>query len=103
MSKKRGKRPGLRARSKNVRTAKPRAKPRAKTVPITALEFFGRASMSFYSISEGTPAEGKRVLVGLKDDTYRFGMVVSGRFAAYDHHAENYVTMAHADRITHWM
>lgn len=98
MSKTRGKRPGLRARSKNARAkVDPGERVRFTATPPPA------PAMYFNQVGSAVPEEGSRVLVRLKDDTYRFGMVMSGRFAGYDHHGEHYVTMPHADRITHWM
>lgn len=59
--------------------------------------------MHFIAVEAGTPAEGELVLVRLKDNTFHFGIVLQGRFAAYERHTEQYVTMAHPDRITHFM
>jgi hypothetical protein len=59
--------------------------------------------MVFHAVESGTPHEGNLVLVRLKDSTYRFGMVLNGRFANYEYHNEEFVTMAHPERITHWM
>ena len=66
-------------------------------------EYIARPVMCFFAVEEGTPAEGKLVLVRLTDGAYRFGMVLQGRFAAYEYHQAEYVTFAHPDRITHWM
>lgn len=107
MSKSRGKRPGLRARSKNSRSTKPLRVGTALHKQL-AKDFapgasWSRPAMYFYGIDEGTPAEGAMLLVRLRDNTYRYGMVLKGFFANYDHHREEYVTMAHPERITHWM
>lgn len=61
------------------------------------------AGMYFVAVEEGTPDEGNLVLVRLNDSTFRFGMVVEGHFAAYEWIGDQFVTMAHPDRITHWM
>jgi hypothetical protein len=53
--------------------------------------------------SEFVPTEGSLLLVRLRDRSYRFGMVLRGTFAGYEHHAEEFVTFAHPDRITHCM
>lgn len=93
MSKKRGKRPGLRARSNNARTAKKSAAPPPWSQP----------PMHFCEVECGAPPVGTRLLVRLRDGTYRHGMNLQGFFAVYDHHRDEYVTMAHPERITHWM
>ena len=98
MSKKRGKRPGLRARSKNARTVKPRMR-REKSLTVAAIY----RPMVFHTVESGAPEEGKLVLVRLRDNTYRFGMVFMGRFANYEYTNEEFVTFAHPERITHWM
>lgn len=67
------------------------------------LRDLAKVSMRFADAAAGAPEEGAHVLVRLRDGAFVYGMVVDGRFAAYDRHAEEYVTMAHADRITHWM
>lgn len=117
-AKKRGKRPGLRARSKNARVEK---KERAYKMPkrlrtklegtlVEAKESLAilneRLSvpkMHFVEVSAGAPGEGWLVLVRLQDGTYRFGMVLNGQFANYAYHSGEFVTMPHAERITHWM
>jgi hypothetical protein len=66
-------------------------------------EYVARPVMCFYSVDEGTPAEGKLVLVRLKNGVYRYGMVLAGRFAAHDYHTDEFVSFAHAEWITHWM
>ena len=62
-----------------------------------------RPAMCFYGVEEGAPAEGKLVLVRLHDGTFRFGQVVSGQFAAFDHMSERFVTYPRPHNITHWM
>lgn len=59
--------------------------------------------MVFRPVAEFTPDEGQLLLVRLRDNTYRFGMVLKGKFANYEYHAEEFVTFAHPDRITHCM
>lgn len=59
--------------------------------------------MYFCEVELGAPREGALLLVKLTDGTFRFGMCLKGRFANYEHHAEEFVSFAHADRITHWM
>lgn len=88
-AKKRGKRPGLRARSKNARTNSPRL-----VLP---------PLMRFYSVEESTPDEGDLVLVQLRDATFRFGLVFKGRFCNYEPHDEEFVTMPHPERIAYWV
>jgi hypothetical protein len=95
MSKSRGKRPGLRARSKNARKTKPRQE------TLVALKPY--RPMAFHTVESGAPEEGQLVLVRLRDNTYRFGMVLLGRFANYEYHNEEFVSFAHPERITHWM
>jgi len=60
-------------------------------------------AMRFADVTAGAPDEGNLVLVRLSDGSFRFGMVLKGRFANYEYHAEEFVTFAHPDRITHWM
>lgn len=117
MSKTRGKRPGLRARSKNARSTAKVAKVTKVLAVIQAapridmdereelytLRALAKVSMRFHGVEAGAPNEGQRVLVRLRDGTFRFGMVLAGRFANYEYHAEEFVTMAHPERITHWM
>lgn len=62
-----------------------------------------RPQMSFVPVGDDVPAEGNLVLVRLNDSTFRFGMVLRGQFANFEPNAGEFVTMAHADRITHWM
>jgi len=95
---KRGKRPGLRARSKNARAPKALNAKERESVVVSAL-----LAMHFRDVADGTPDEGNLVLVRLKDSTFRFGMVLMGRFANYEPNAGEFVTFAHSDRITHWM
>ena len=59
--------------------------------------------MHFRDVQNGAPDEGKLVLVRLQDGTFRFGMVLKGRFANYEYHNEEFVTFAWPERITHWM
>jgi hypothetical protein len=108
MSKSRGKRPGLRARSKNARKASPKVKKVARREQFLRehLEAFIAQSpwlMRFRDVQAGAPDEGQLVLVRLTDNTFRFGMVLKGRFANYEYHNEEFVTFAHPERITHWM
>lgn len=104
---KRGKRPGLRARSKNARTTrKVVARPRLdvdEREELYRLRALAKVAMFFQEVVAGTPDEGSLVLVRLTDGSFRFGMVLKGRFANYEYHNEEFVTFAHPDRITHWM
>jgi len=59
--------------------------------------------MYFVPAAEFKPVEGALLLVRLRGGSFRFGQVLRGTFAGYDHHAENFVTFAHPDRITHCM
>jgi hypothetical protein len=59
--------------------------------------------MHFVAVEDGSPEEGDLVLVRLKNDVYRYGMVVGGQFAAHDYHSDQFVTFAHPDWITHWL
>lgn len=113
MNAKRGKRPGLRARSKNARKKRP-PKDLPRAAKLARREKFLREHfeayiaanpqfMFFRDVSAGAPDEGQLVLVRLADNTFRFGMVLKGKFANYEYHAEEFVTFAHPDRITHWM
>src|SRR5512138_26956 len=92
MATQRGKRPGLRARSKNARTLKAVA----AAVPPPHMMFFREVEL-------GAPREGALLLVRLNDGTFRFGMNLRGRFANYEYHNEEFVTFAFPQRITHWM
>ena len=61
-------------------------------------------SMHFCTLADhGAPPEGALVLVRLNKGEFVAGRVLGGRFAAYDRFIEEYVTMAHPERITHWM
>jgi hypothetical protein len=62
-----------------------------------------RELMYFVAVEDGTPEEGDLVLVRLKNDVYRYGMVLGGQFAAHDYHSDQFVTFANPDWITHWM
>jgi hypothetical protein len=91
---KRGKRPGLRARSKNARSEqKIESQAILRTPP----------GMFFTPVEQGVPHENALTLVRLRDGTFRFGMVMLGRFAAFDHNSDTFVTMAHPERISHWL
>lgn len=59
--------------------------------------------MYFVAVEDGAPDEGNLILVRLNNNTYRFGMVLNGFFAGYDHHSEEFVTFPHPERMTHWM
>jgi hypothetical protein len=59
--------------------------------------------MEFHAVESGTPEEGQLVLVRLTDNTFRFGMVLMGRFANYEANNAEFVTFAYPERITHWM
>lgn len=102
MSKKRGKRPGLKARSKNARKAKVKAKGETRVLAVMQLPT-ARQAMCFYAVEEGPPADSALVLVRLKNGIYRYGMMLAGAFAAHDYHSEEFVTFPHPDWITHWM
>jgi hypothetical protein len=113
MSKSRGKRPGLRARSSNARKKRapkdfPAAAKLARRDKLLHEHFKAYLAdnpqyMYFREVSAGAPDEGQLVLVRLSDNTFRFGMVLKGRFANYEYHNEEFVTFAHPDRITHWL
>jgi hypothetical protein len=100
MTKRKNKRQGL--RSKNARAIKPK-----RRVPNPVMRVRDDApttpTMQFREVASGAPPEGALLLVRLRDGTFRFGMCLNGRFANYEYHANEYVTFAHADRITHWM
>lgn len=99
---KRGKRPGLKARSKNARVANKVERVRlAEGAFVPPLNL--PKGMFFTEVSEGVPHENALVLVRLTDGTFRFGMVMLGRFAAFDHNTDEFVTMAHPERISHWL
>lgn len=97
----------MRARSKNARTATIKTKVESNE-KILREHFEAYIAdnpqfMYFRDVAAGSPDEGKLVLVRLTDGSFRFGMVLKGRFANYEYHNEEFVTFAHPDRITHWM
>jgi hypothetical protein len=60
--------------------------------------------MQFHRVNDtAAPGDGCLLLVRLRDGTFRFGMVLKGRFANYEYHEAEYVTYAHPERITHFM
>jgi hypothetical protein len=97
MSKRKNKGHGIRSKNARVKTAR-------RKVPNPVVRVEPKPAQMFFSEVElGAPREGALLLVRLHDDTYRFGMCLKGRFANYEYHAEEFVTFAHAERITHWM
>jgi hypothetical protein len=116
MSKSRGKQSKAKAVLKKrkvraVRAANTNAEKRAKKIAerdAHLREHFAayveeRGLMHFVAVEDGPPQEGDLVLVRLKNDVYRYGMVVGGQFSAHDYHSDQFVTFAHPDWITHWM
>lgn len=107
-AKKRGKRPGLRARSKNARAKKTRVQKLDKRDKYLREHFEAYIAknpqlMYFRDATQLAPNEGNLVLVRLLDNTFRFGLVLKGKFANYEYHVGEFVTMANQERITHWM
>lgn len=76
-------------------------KPRPKEPPPRPSPYVG---MHFCTLDhDGAPHEGAQLLVRLRDGSFRYGAVRAGRFCGWEHNTEEFVTMPHPERITHWM
>jgi len=107
MKAKRGKRPGLKARSKNARAKVKKKQPLTTGQKLAKIaEAFAPALgpvMHFVSVNDGAPSEGVKVLVRLVDDSYLTGGVSGGFFTVFNEANNEWLQFAHPERITHWL